>query len=117
MILLFFSEKSNVYLFGRMHITQTKSIILFFILLTGRRIEEHCLTKQKLFDAKQAEKWIDFYALTFQVLFFKTKANIQGIRLKNCIFQVIVSAILLKMVALLWCLKYTSEMIAFNFGK
>ena len=42
-ILLFFSEKSNVYLFGRMHITQTKSIILFLLLLTGRKIEEHCL--------------------------------------------------------------------------
>ena len=81
-----------------MHITQTKSIILFFILLTGRRIEEHCLTKQKLFDAKQAKKGIGFYALTFEVLFLKTKANIQGIGPKNGISQVIVSEILLKMV-------------------
>jgi hypothetical protein len=75
------------------------------------------LTKQKLFDAKQVKKWIDFYALTFKVLFLKTKANIQGIGPKNGISQVIVSEILLKMVALLRCLKYTSEMRAFNFGK
>ena len=47
----------------------------------------------------------------------KTKANIQGIRPKNGIFQVIVSAVVLKKVALLWWLKYTSEMSAFNFGK